>query len=90
METIYVSACVLILCVEPFAHGPLEVISLSAFVLCVEPFGCGHQVWLAQYCMLSHFFGHRGDLMAFVICVKASLIWHGLQSSEEIVRGPAL
>ena len=63
---------------------------LSAFVLCVEPFGCGHQVWPAQYCMLSHFFGHRGDLMAFVICVKAGLIWHGLQSSEEIVRGPAL
>ena len=80
METIYVSACVLILCVEPFVHGPLEVISLSAFVSCVEPFGCGHQVWPA----------HRGDLMAFVICVKAGLIWHGLQSSEEIVRGPAL
>ena len=35
-------------------------------------------------------FGHRGDLMAFVICVKAGLIWHGLQSSEDIVRGPAL
>ena len=35
-------------------------------------------------------FGHRGDLLAFVICVKAGLIWHGLQSSEEIVRGPAL
>ena len=46
----YVSACVLILCVEPFAHGPLEVISLSAFVLCVEPFGCGHQVWLSTVC----------------------------------------
>ena len=44
---------------------------------------------VAQYCMLSHFqFGHRGDLIAFVICVKAGLIWHGLQSSEEIVRGP--
>ena len=50
METIYVSACVLILCVEPFVHGPLEVFSLSAFVLCVEPFGCGHQVWLSTVC----------------------------------------
>ena len=56
METIYVSACVLILCVEPFAYGPLEVIYLSAFVLCVEPFGCGHQVWPAQYCHVEPLF----------------------------------
>ena len=32
-------------------HGPLEVISLSAFVLCVESFGCGHQVWLSTVCL---------------------------------------
>ena len=64
-------------------------LSLSICIVC-------RAIWVwtssvVQYsCMLSHFFGHRGDLIAFVVSVKAGLIWHGLQSSEEIVRGPAL
>ena len=90
METIYVSACVLIatVCRAICAWSIGGDLSLSICDVC-------RVIWVwtssvAQYRMFSHFFGHRGDLLAFVICVKADLIWHGLQSSEEIVRGPAL
>ena len=63
-------------------------LSLSICIVC-------RAIWVwtssvAQYCILSNFFGHRGDRLAFVVCVKAGLIWHGLQSSEEMVRGLAL
>ena len=80
-------ACVL--CVESFWHGG----DLLACVLYVEPFGHGGNLLACTVLCVEPFGAWRRFLSMCTntvyraicnICVKAGLVWHGLQSPEEI------